>query len=69
MGDVQIDEVLAKEIESKNPRVLFNPGLFKEENSVEMQIPFIQMALKDVKVVPNERHCILANREEIYAHT
>ena len=44
LGDIQIDEVLAKEIE-KNPRVKFNPDLFKEENSVEMQIPFIQVAL------------------------
>ncbi len=52
LGDIEIDEVLAKEIESKNARVLFNPDLFREENSVEMQVPFIQMALKDAKIVP-----------------
>jgi MEMO1 family protein len=51
LGDIQIDEALAKEIE-KNARIKFNPDLFKEENSVEMQVPFIQMALKDVKIVP-----------------
>ena len=50
LGDIQIDETLAKEIE-KNPRVRFNPDLFKEENSVEMQIPFIQTSLKDVKII------------------
>ena len=42
LGDIQIDETLAKEIE-KNPRVKFNPDLFREENSVEMQVPFVQM--------------------------
>ncbi|MDP3791154.1 MAG: AmmeMemoRadiSam system protein B [Candidatus Omnitrophota bacterium] len=51
LGDIQIDEALADEIK-KNPRVKFNPDLFKEENSIEMQIPFIQMVLKDVKIVP-----------------
>ena len=52
LGDAQIDEILAKDIIAKNPRIKFNPDLFKEENSVEMQIPFIQIALKDVKIVP-----------------
>jgi AmmeMemoRadiSam system protein B/AmmeMemoRadiSam system protein A len=49
LGDIQIDEVLAKDIEAKNPHVLFNPNLFKEENSVEMQIPFIQMISPGLK--------------------
>lgn len=31
LGDIQIDESLAKEIESKNGRVSFNPGLFSGE--------------------------------------
>lgn len=52
LGDIQIDEALAKEIGSKNSRVLFNPELFKGENSVEMEVPFIQMALKGAKMVP-----------------
>lgn len=51
LGNIQIDETLAKEI-MKNPKVRFNPDLFREENSVEMQIPFIQTALKGVKIVP-----------------
>ena len=51
LGDIQIDEALAKEIE-KNLRVKFNPDLFRGENSVELQVPFIQLALKDVKIVP-----------------
>ncbi|MBI5213375.1 MAG: AmmeMemoRadiSam system protein B [Nitrospirae bacterium] len=44
LGEIHIDEALAKEIIAKNPRVKFNPDLFKEENSVEMQVPFIQIA-------------------------
>lgn len=52
LGDIQIDEALAKDIESKNPRVKFNPDLFREENSVEMQIPFVQIALKDAMILP-----------------
>lgn len=52
LGDIQIDEALAREIELKSSRVMFNPELFNGENSVEMEVPFIQMALKDAKMVP-----------------
>ena len=52
LGDVLIDEKLADLLISKNPRIRFEPGLFDDENSVEMQIPFIQLALKDAMVVP-----------------
>ena len=52
LGDIEIDEQLAKEMIAENSRVKFNPDLFKEENSVEMQVPFIQMVLKGVKIVP-----------------
>ena len=52
LGDIMIDEMLASQLMSKNSRIRFEPGLFEGENSVEMQIPFIQLALKDVKIVP-----------------
>lgn len=52
LGDIQIDERLANEIISENPRIVFNPSLFDEENSVELEIPFIQIAFKDARVVP-----------------
>jgi len=52
LGDVKIDEALAKDILSKNQIVKSNTGLFREENSVEMQIPFIQVALEDSRIVP-----------------
>ena len=52
LGDISIDEKLAEELISKNKRISFEPGLFDEENSVEMQIPFIQLAIKNAKIVP-----------------
>ena len=52
LGDLPIDEDLARQLISKNKRIRFEPGLFDGENSVEMQIPFIQIAFKSVKIVP-----------------
>ena len=52
LGDIAIDEKLAKSIISEDPRIRFEPDLFKEENSVEMQIPFVQASFKDVRIVP-----------------
>ena len=52
LGEIAIDTEMAQKIISSNPRFKFQKELFDEENSVEMQIPFIQMALKDVKIVP-----------------
>ncbi|MFA5142704.1 MAG: AmmeMemoRadiSam system protein B [Candidatus Omnitrophota bacterium] len=52
LGDIAIDEAFANELISKNKRISFNPGLFEGENSVEMQIPFIQLALKGARIVP-----------------
>jgi len=52
LGDVAIDEEIANRIISNNKRIKFEPGLFIGENSVEMQVPFVQLTLKDAKVVP-----------------
>ena len=52
LGDSSIDEPLAAAIIAANPRIHFESGLFTEENSVEMQIPFIQMVFKDARIVP-----------------
>ncbi len=52
LGDVKIDEDLASRLISKNNRIRFEPGLFDGENSIEMQIPFIQLTLKDARIVP-----------------
>lgn len=52
LGEIRIDGKIAKDIMARDSRVKSDMDLFTEENSVEMQIPFIQMALKDVKIVP-----------------
>ncbi|MBI5143912.1 MAG: AmmeMemoRadiSam system protein B [Candidatus Omnitrophica bacterium] len=52
LGEVKIDELLAKNIIAQDRRIFFYPDAFNGENSVEMQIPFIQMVLKDAKIVP-----------------
>ncbi|MDD5428049.1 MAG: AmmeMemoRadiSam system protein B [Candidatus Omnitrophica bacterium] len=52
LGDAGIDEALAAELMSQNKRLRFEPELFDGENSVEMQIPFVQAALEGAKIVP-----------------
>jgi len=52
LGDVAVDTKLASELEAYDKRLFFYPAAFSGENSVEMQIPFIQTALKGVSVVP-----------------
>lgn len=52
LGDIAVDEELARDIASENNRISYRPEAFKDENSVEMQIPFIQLSFKDAKVVP-----------------
>lgn len=52
LGDVGVDEQLAKRIIAQNPRIRFEPGLFEDENSVEMEVPFVQLVFKDAGIVP-----------------
>jgi AmmeMemoRadiSam system protein B/AmmeMemoRadiSam system protein A len=52
LGEIAVDTAMTEKIISSNPRFRFQKELFDDENSVEMQIPFIQMALKGTKIVP-----------------
>jgi len=52
LGEVAVDTDMAQKIILSNPRFRFQKELFDDENSVEMQIPFVQMTLKDAKIVP-----------------
>ncbi|MDP2929681.1 MAG: AmmeMemoRadiSam system protein B [Candidatus Omnitrophota bacterium] len=45
LGEIAVNTAMAGKIISSNPRFRFQKELFDGENSVEMQIPFIQMAL------------------------
>ncbi|MBN1526050.1 MAG: AmmeMemoRadiSam system protein B [Candidatus Omnitrophica bacterium] len=52
LGDISVDTELAKRIIAQNSRIYFDPAAFSDENSVEMEIPFVQIALKGAKIVP-----------------
>ena len=52
LGEIKIDERLARQIIASNKRIRYEPELFSEENSVEMQVPFVQMVFKDADIVP-----------------
>ncbi len=45
LGEIAVDMAMAEKIISSNPRFRYQKELFSDENSVEMQIPFIQVAL------------------------
>jgi hypothetical protein len=52
LGEIPVDTAMTQKIIASNPRFRFQKELFDDENSVEMQIPFIQTALKEAKIVP-----------------
>uniref|UniRef100_A0A7C4Y5T2 MEMO1 family protein ENV67_06150 n=1 Tax=candidate division WOR-3 bacterium TaxID=2052148 RepID=A0A7C4Y5T2_UNCW3 len=52
LGEVEIDEELAKKIMKQNSRIRYIPEGHSYEHSLEVQIPFLQMVLKDFKIVP-----------------
>lgn len=53
LGQIQIDSELAAEIINSNPKkFLAYTAAHKEEHSIEVQLPFLQVVLKDFKLVP-----------------
>lgn len=52
LGDIAVDVALARDIANRSGRIVFRPEIFAEENSVEMEVPFIQMAFPGAKIVP-----------------
>ena len=52
LGRIPVDTELASDIVRQNRRIRFYPPVFDDENSVEMQIPFVQAVFKDAKIVP-----------------
>lgn len=52
LGVVDIDREITKALLKKDSKFYRLPEAFSGENSVEMQIPFLQMALDDFKIVP-----------------
>jgi AmmeMemoRadiSam system protein B/AmmeMemoRadiSam system protein A len=52
LGLVEIDSEVADGLISFSDRIQFIPEAHRDEHSIEMQIPFLQAALKDFKIVP-----------------
>ncbi|MFH1710185.1 MAG: AmmeMemoRadiSam system protein B [bacterium] len=52
LGDIAVDSELAASIRSRNSRIYFQPEAFNGENSVEMQVPFVQLSFPGASIVP-----------------
>lgn len=52
LGKVKIDEDLAKVILENQEKIFVDVNSHKEEHSIEAQLPFLQVVLKDFKILP-----------------
>jgi len=52
LGEIEIDEKLAKKLISCHERIFFNKEAHLKEHSIEVELPFLQKVLKDFKIVP-----------------
>jgi len=52
LGSMHVDTEFARLLISGDKNISFYPELFRDENSIEMIIPFVQVALPGVKIVP-----------------
>jgi len=52
LGKVEVDSEIAKEIVRKHEWFHFDDEAHKNEHSLEVQVPFLQLTLKDFKIVP-----------------
>jgi len=52
LGDVPVDREMVRDIMSANKDIVDAPQMHKEEHSIEVQLPFLQVIKKDFKIVP-----------------
>lgn len=52
LGEIKIDERIARSLINEKADIGFYPDAFAQEHSIEVQLPFLQRALKDFKIVP-----------------
>jgi hypothetical protein len=52
LGEVEIDENLAKKLMDANDKIYFKESAHLQEHSLEVQLPFLQKTLKNFKIVP-----------------
>jgi AmmeMemoRadiSam system protein B/AmmeMemoRadiSam system protein A len=51
LGVAEIDEIVAAALIEADPAFTFEPAVHRREHSVEVQIPFVQIAFPEVKIV------------------
>jgi AmmeMemoRadiSam system protein B/AmmeMemoRadiSam system protein A len=52
LGDLEVDSEFAGKLINRDKEINFEPAAFAREHAVEVQLPFLQRALKDFKIVP-----------------
>ncbi|MCM8763152.1 MAG: AmmeMemoRadiSam system protein B [Candidatus Omnitrophica bacterium] len=52
LGQIPVDEELAQKLKGLNSQVKDYPFAFEKEHALEVQLPFLQVVLKDFKIVP-----------------
>jgi MEMO1 family protein len=51
LGDIPVDSEISKKLLERDPEISFEPRAFLKEHALEVQLPFLQRALKDFKIV------------------
>ena len=52
LGDLIVDSEFTQQLLNKDDEIFFDPQAFAKEHSVEVQLPFLQKALSNFKIVP-----------------
>ncbi|MEW6100750.1 MAG: AmmeMemoRadiSam system protein B [Candidatus Omnitrophota bacterium] len=52
LGDIEIDKDFSAKLLNANKAIIFEPAAFSKEHSIEVQLPFLQKALSQFKIVP-----------------
>jgi len=52
LGGLEVDSEFTQKLLNKDPEITFIPEAFKEEHSVEVQLPFLQKTLTNFRIVP-----------------
>lgn len=52
LGTIPVDEDFARRLTAKHPKFISDQRVYEREHSLEVELPFLQKALKDFKIVP-----------------
>jgi AmmeMemoRadiSam system protein B/AmmeMemoRadiSam system protein A len=52
LGKIEVDSDFSRQLLGQSEAIYFEPKAFEKEHSIEVQLPFLQKALDDFKIVP-----------------